>query len=1364
MAKTDIGSQVRDVATLNNLFRSLGQSTSSWAGSLSKALKDISDVQSTSADHTKQLEEAQGKILEQLGEEITSRKSLDRLMDEAGRKRLSFLEQYKRKWKQVEKDTDKIGKKMIAHFGVSLVTAAQKAAEKIKKLFSLSGIWSVFKKGVAIATGALASIVAIAKQVGQVILKHVTTAFSTAANMVKKASGMIISFFRKVWDTITMGGGEIRQAVAEMAQALGFFNNEMGQAMGFLQANRREWYQWGLSVGEAAKYVIELNKSYGKFLGFGAEAKRLYKDHIMMSRALGLEAESAGKLNKSLTMMGTSIKEFTMNLVGTLGPGGGLQEMGAFIPEIARDIADSGEELAMLGEEGRKTFVAGAVWVRQYHLAIKDLTAMMDKFDTLSSAAENVSKLNQMFGVTINAMDMLVDTDPAARLEKVQKQLLGAGKSWETMDYFQRKSLSSMMGINAQQAQLVFSSQHLGKSRQEIARAMEEEDKKQADSQKRQAEVMNAILSQLRASRGIMGSIMPIFYRVWVAFGRMFKGFLWGGRRGLLMFAEEWAQGIRKSFAPDSPGGKAWSKMTKSWVKGWQSTMKSFGKSWGEMWANIDMEQFGKDFYGTIDSAINAIKQILADLFPDFGKAAKDGASVINNVIHGIATRLQGIFKWVGEHGADIIRDIGRVAKEAFGIVKKVFNFFDKSNWGEAANIMKGLFHIIASDAAKILGYTNGISKNMFDGLDPAVAGAKVLEMSYKGIRNIVIEIFSWWKKHGDEIKDTFKSIIQTAKPYFQLSMQIGKYVGKLVEFLAANPMLLKVVAAAKIGSMLGGVGMGQMLGGLASFVRGPRGAMETVGEAPTRGGAAGYVAGQTAMAGRGLLRAGAGGLAGYGLGAAAEQLTGVKGLSTIGAGVGAGSMFGPLGAAIGGLTGLIVETVKSGSGLVAMAQQAKEAARQKVMKKMFAEIEKSTKAHDENIQNIIIENKLKYKTNELQKIQIVGLQKQNEYSIAQIDKLKAQMNVDNQRLETQKKIAESELASIADPDIRRSKQAEIDGIIKEIDYRSQMNKALEESIAYQAIMNESKLAELEAAKLEADGRVATTEAQNQIAADQQRIQEATAENLETVQTRMASLMDAFSPQNIASWATSGDPEAINKGFEQALTEVNRLKDTGTITSDIAEQLTQSIRDRYKSIQGKEMSGEGIQKLFSEMYTDLQTNLESAVGAGNFKEAQQLQQRIKDNEAMISENTVKIQTYRAQAAALERDATKAYMAALSSDPPIKPEELDAFIRSQVRIPTTPTLGSPKAFGGLVTKATRALIGEAGPELVMPLRRGPVTGSPGAESMIQDYLGRMGGGENNKGKKETLVSLPVVINLDGRKVGEALVRTAVRSVA
>jgi len=1350
---TDFAVQLRNASQLNAVMRQLGSVTASWAGSLSKALKEISDIHDESADHTKQLEEAQGRILEQLGEEESKRKSIDRIMDVAGKKRLSFLEQYKKKWQEVEKNTDSIAKKMITHFGVSLITAAQKATEKIKKLFSLSGLWNVFKKGVAIATGALVSIIAIAKQVGQAIYRHVTSAFHLATNVVKKSAGLIISFFRKVWDTITMGGGEIRQAVAEMAQSLGFFNGEMYQAMGFLQSGRREWYQMGLSVGEAAKYVIELNKAYGHFLGFSPAMKKLYKEHIMFSRALGLEAETAGKLGRSLSLMDVSMKKFTMNLVGTLGPGGPLQDMGFFIPEISRDIAEAGDELALMGQQGQKSFVAGAIWVRQYNVGVKELLGLMDKFDTLSSAAENVSKLNQMFGVSINAMDMLVDADPAARLERIQKALLGAGKSWESMDYFQRKSVTAMLGINAQQAQFVLSSKNAGKSRAEIARAMEDEDKKQADSQKRQAEVMNAILQQLRASRGIMGSIMPIFYRVWVAFGRMFKGFLWGGRRGMLMFAEEWAKGIRRSFAPNSPGGKAWSNMTKTWVRNWQDTMKTFGRYWGEMWANIDMEQFGKDFYGTIDSAINAIKQILVDLFPDFNKSAKDAAGGINSVIHSIATRLQSVFKWVGEHGADIIRDIGRVARETWVIVKKVFNFFDKSNWGAAAEIMKGLFHLVASDAAKILQYTSGFSKNMLDGLDPAVAGAKVLEMSYKGIRNIVIDIFNWWKKHGDEIKNTFKSIIQTAKPYFQLSMQVGKYVGKLVEFLAANPMLLKVVAMAKIGSMLGGVGIMQMLSGVGGFLKGPK-------EPPTGLASSGLpsTGAMAKEAGAGVLRGAGRGALGYGLGMAAEQATGAKGLGLAGAGIGVGSMFGPVGTLAGGLIGITIDLIKSGrSAMGDFVNSVLEAQRQKVMKKMFEELDKSTNKYRENTNRLIAQGQIINRVNELNKIQIDSLGKINQIFTAQADKLKAAMNVEDRRLEAEKSRLESELRQTDDP----VKRAQLEGIMKEIDYRAQMNKALEESIAYQAIMSAANLANAEAAQKEADLTLSTTQASQQIERDQRRILEATAENLEAVQTRMASLTELFSPEQIAKDAQM-DPKAINQAFEQALAEITTLKDTGKISADVANSAAEYIREQFRGMEGKELKAEEIQKIFSGMYTELQTNLEAAVNAGQFKEAQELQQRIGDNEATINNNTLEIQRYKAKAAGLEYAATQAYMEALSRNPPLKPEELDAFIASRVTLPSSPKIQETKAFGGLVTRATRALIGEAGPELVMPLRRGPVSRSPGAESMINDYLGRMTG--NRDSKKDTIVALPVVINLDGRKVGEALVKTAIRSAS
>jgi hypothetical protein len=1329
---TSFQGQIRDAAQLNQIMKSIGAATTSWAGSLSSALKSISEVGSESTDHVKQLEEAQGKILEQLGEEESKRKSIDRLMDAAGKKRLSFLEQYKQKWGTIEKETDRIGKKMIAHFGVSLVTAAQKATEKMKKLFSLSGLWGVFKKGVAIATLALGSIVAIAKQVGQAIVKHVIGGFRLAASVVKGSAGLIVSFFKKIWETITMGGGEIRAAVAEMAQAFGMFNREAGAAMNFLQANRRDWYQMGLSVGEAAKYVEALNLAYGHLIGFGNQAKKFYIENIKMSRALGLEAEAAAKLSKSLGESNKTLKTFAFSLVGTFGPGGPLQSMGVIIPQVARDVSESVEQFAFMSEQGKETFVAGAVWVRQYGFAIKDLTGIMDKFDTLSTAAENVSKLNQMFGVTINAMDMLVETDPAARLEKIQKQLLGAGKSWETMDYFQKKSLASMMGITGEQAQLVFSGKQMGKSRQDIARAMESEDKKQEDSKKRQSEVMGAILTQLKASRGIMGSILPIFYRLWVAFGKMFKTFLWGLRRGALNFVEGWAKGIRK-LAEDP----TWKKMSKDWSLRWQDTMKNFGIEWGKMWEQVDMKQFGQDFYGTIDEAVKAIKQILADLFPDWAASSKKGAGAINDIIHGIAMRLQGIIKWVGKNGANIIKDIGKVAKGVWHIVEKVFNFFDKSNWGAAADIMKNLFGTITKDAAKIFGYVDGVTGKMLKGFDPAVAAAEFVQSAYLKIRDIIIDIAGWWKKNGDDIKDTMKTVLG-------VTMEIGKQamnmLKPIIKFVSEHPALIAVLAGVKVASSISkglfGVGLGQMAGAGG-------------------GGVGGAV---MSGAGRGL----AGGAAGYGLGSAIGGGAG----GAMGAGIGAGAGIGSvipgvgtaLGAGIGGIIGGIV-------GIVGMIEDefADEAKKRKAIADSYVDdFNKYAKASNEQI-SIILESKSEFELLNEQ------MSKINENTSAHITLLESQMvaqdelfKLEKERRSLSAKTLKEDMRKEKDPKRKEDMRRQLRNLNLEMTRRDTVNKELEKSAENMAIISKLQEGDINQKILENQLNLARAQYEAALKAAEDKKKELAG----GAETRVALAMpDAFATSKLLGGGVDYSvvvPE-LAKEFRAS---VAKMQLDPAIAKQLGGQAIQAQKDAMAVAASQSLNWEdkqnAIKKIFDDLSGSISAQAQDAIDKGKFTEAMSLQQDLSLLQGDVENKNMKLLNYRL--ALTEVEAKRREILA-NADAAAARGDTAAAAAAKAQLAGLATPPSPLSFGGLVTKATRALVGEAGPELVMPLKRGPVSRSTGAESMIQDYLGRMTGEKSGGGgKKETLVSMPVIINLDGRKVGEALVRTAVRSVA
>lgn len=1331
--------QLKDVQALNAAIRSLGESSRTWGSAISSAFEKVSESQKEAVDYTRELELAQKKIEEYVGVQEKRQKSITEILQKQGeyyKNGLNILKSWEQRLKSLEKQTDSMLKKASYHFLALGTKVLQKVGNTINNIFSLKGAIKLLKIGIGTAIGVFAGLVSTVKSVGGLIYRHLSQSFRLVSNIVRTSSGYVISFFRKIWDTITSGGGEIRQAIAEMAQAFGFFNKTAWQAANFLRSNIRDWYQMGLSVGEATKYVIEYNKAYGRIIGFGNEAKRFFVENIKMSRALGIEAEQSAKLSRTLEMSNKTLKDLAFSLVGTFGPNGPLESMGVMIPEVARDIADSTDQLALLNDQGKKTFIAGAVWVRQYGFAIKDLTGIMDKFDTLSSAAENVSKLNQMFGVSINAMEMLVDTDPAARLEKVQQKLLQAGKSWESMDYFQRKSLASMMGLNAEQAQLVFSGKQLGKSRKEIAKAMEEEDKRQRESQKRQAEVMSAILNQLRASRGIMGSILPIFYRLWVAFGRVFRTFLWGARKGALNFVEGWAAGIRKLAADP-----VWKKMSRDWSIRWQETMKSFGIEWGKMWSQINMKQFGKDFYGTIDAAIDAIKKIIKDLFPNWAKSAKQGAITINDIIHGIAERLQGIIRWLGENGADIIRGIGKTASGAFSIIKKVFSFFDKSNWGAAANVMKELFDIMVKDMSSILGYTDKMAGKMLTGFDPALIAAKGLKATYMFMRNIVIEINQWWKKNGDEVKNFFKKSFETAKPWLKIAIQIGETTGKIVkaigEFLAKHPAIVGIIASFKAASFITKGLFGLSLGQIGTGIFGR-----------TRGGVQPVYVTNSSEISKGIVSSAfrGPGVTGW---SNTGAITGVLGGAMLGGELGGfsgGILGGGVGAIIGGFLGPIGSAIASGiagifSSILSATKTIMEETKRIQERSAIEELNTINKISEEWTAFTIRQKTTTEYLIEAEQRRINKIKQTNEWMEQENNRLIRRRQIELENHEIQRDILKAQIREERDPEKKRLLREKLNAENKEIRRIEAFNVALSNSSAMLIAENKLRIAKNQAELLEQQALAAKHELE--------RIEQEEA-NKKIIERAKEKKEEFFKGAPVG-----GEGKILGSWIQNLVSQTRGLGDLGVLEKEDAESIIDQITKSQETIAN--LTGDAQQEAINNLYNSINNQINSLIEAGKFPEAKKSQELMQK----AQENALKAQRisdeFRGKTIASELALSVKLSEVLKSGtPPEKMPEAIANAINSISFPSAPSI--PYAFGGLVKQATNAIIGEAGPELIIPMRRSPVTNSPGTEAIITDYLNRM---ESNKKKEERTIVIP--INIDGRKLGSGLVRISSRSI-
>jgi uncharacterized membrane protein YidH (DUF202 family) len=77
------------------------------------------------------------------------------------------------------------------------------------------------------------------------------------------------------------------------------------------------------------------------------------------------------------------------------------------------------------------------------------LLSLTDKFDTFEGAAEMTGQLNAALGGNfVNAMDMMMETDPVGRFEQLRGALDSAGLTFDDMSYYQRKFFAESMGLS----------------------------------------------------------------------------------------------------------------------------------------------------------------------------------------------------------------------------------------------------------------------------------------------------------------------------------------------------------------------------------------------------------------------------------------------------------------------------------------------------------------------------------------------------------------------------------------------------------------------------------------------------------------------------------------------------------------------------------------------------------------------------------------------------------------------------------------------------------------------------------------------------------------------------------------------------
>lgn len=237
-----------------------------------------------------------------------------------------------------------------------------------------------------------------------------------------------------------------------------------------MQSAGVEMEMLGYSFEEGAAMVRDLAIGLKTGIKIPPEVLKTGKE---LTAVLGLTGDEAGNLIVQFQKSGLSVKELNDSFkVGAAE----AKKYGLPVNDVLRDIGQAPNLLARFGLKNAQVFARAAAKAKSYGLSIKEIDAAFGKqLDTFEGSSEAASKLNAVFGTTVNSLQLMLETNPQKRMEMVRGALERQGKSWEKLNVFEKNVITSSLGVEESQAALILSSEKERRGLEAKAKQREEQ-------------------------------------------------------------------------------------------------------------------------------------------------------------------------------------------------------------------------------------------------------------------------------------------------------------------------------------------------------------------------------------------------------------------------------------------------------------------------------------------------------------------------------------------------------------------------------------------------------------------------------------------------------------------------------------------------------------------------------------------------------------------------------------------------------------------------------------------------------------------------------------------------------------------------
>jgi len=243
-------------------------------------------------------------------------------------------------------------------------------------------------------------------------MAHLAVDLGNAENAFMKSTGASESFARSITDTYEEGRKFTASAKDMAGAATSLFNT---------------FTDFTFQGKETRDTLIKTGAVLDKL---GVSNENFAQGIQIATKGLGMSAEEAGQAMLDLS--------------------GFAEELGVSPERLSQQFLEAGDSLQKLGENGDEAFRDLAAAAKVTGMSVSKILNLVNQFDTFEGAARSAGKLNAALGGNfVNAMDLMMETDPTARFEMMRDSILDAGHSFDTMSYYQKNFYKDALGLES---------------------------------------------------------------------------------------------------------------------------------------------------------------------------------------------------------------------------------------------------------------------------------------------------------------------------------------------------------------------------------------------------------------------------------------------------------------------------------------------------------------------------------------------------------------------------------------------------------------------------------------------------------------------------------------------------------------------------------------------------------------------------------------------------------------------------------------------------------------------------------------------------------------------------------------------------